>query len=198
MKNGVHISDEELIVRIKTGDDRAFRLLFDRYYKRALNTINKYVKDEHTAEDLAQTIFVRLWNKKEKIDIQGLFSPYFRRACVNESINYIKSNKHFLFLEPDNRELELGDYSAEDQEVYWEQEQRESKLSAAINTLPEKCRVVFLLNRIDGLSHKEISQQLDISTKTIENHMTKALKLLRDAMLNNPAILALIIFLKIF
>lgn len=198
MKNGEHINDEELIARVRTGNDEAFRLLFNRYYKRAVNTINKYVKDEHTAEDLAQTIFVRLWNKREQIEIQGYFSPYFRRICVNDSINYIKSNKHFVFLEPETWEKELGDHSEEEQERYLGQELRESKLSAAINNLPEKCRIVFLLNRIDGLSHKEIAQQLDISTKTIENHMTKALKLLREAMLNNPVILALIVFLKIF
>jgi RNA polymerase sigma-70 factor, ECF subfamily len=198
MASNNHITDEILIERIKNDDENAFRILFDRYYRTGLNLIYRYVGDVPTSEDLAQGVFIKIWNKRDILEIKTVFPAYFRRACINETLNYLQSKKKFIFTEPDSWDMNLADTEADDRERQGEQETLEIHLRKAIDQLPEKCRIVFLLNRFEGLSHKEIADQLDISTKTIENHMTKALKMLKDAMLQLGVGTLLIIFGNFF
>ncbi len=189
MANNNQILDEKLLERISAGDQGAFRILFDRYYRTGLNHIYRFVGDVSTSEDLAQGVFINIWNKRETLNIKTSFGAYFRRACINETLNYLKAKKKFIFTEPDS--WDISDSYSEEQERREEQETLEEHLRKAIDDLPEKCRIVFLLNRYENFTHKEIAEQLDISTKTIENHMTKALKLLKDAMfqLGTPTLL---------
>ena len=198
MKNEGYITDEVLIEKIKLGDDNAFRLLFNRYYKKSLNLIYRYVKDVPTAEDLTQVSFVKFWKKRNNLDIQTNIFSYFRRICINETLTYLANNKRFIFSDSDVWDMEISEDPFDEKEVQLKQEELEQKLGAAINNLPEKCRIVFMLNRFEYLPHKEIAEKLNISTKTIENHMTKALKLLKDVMLQSSVITALCIFFKIF
>ncbi len=194
MTSNNQISDEILLDRTKSGDQVAFRILFDRYYRTGLNHIHRYVGDVPTSEDLAQGVFVKIWNKRADLDVKTSFGAYFRKACINETLNYLKTKKKFILTEPDSWDTSWPDTGDEDRERREEQESLEEHLRKSIDNLPEKCRIVFLLNRFEGLSHKEIADQLDISTKTIENHMTKALKLLKDAMLQLGIPTLLLIF----
>lgn len=128
---------------------------------------------------MAQDVFLELWKRREDIDIQSSLKSYLRRAAVNRSLNYLKSQR-LQFSEPEtNVALGSSDHSAQ---LHLEAENAEQAYEAALQLLPPACRTVFILSRIDQLSHREISERLDISTKTIENQMTKALRILRDAM----------------
>ena len=185
------LSDEILAKRLTQGDKPAFDVVFKRHYKMVVNIIHKYINDAAYSEDLAQAVFVKLWNNHTRLDIHTSLSSYLRRAGINGALNHISTQKKFIFSEPDNWESELQDTSVEDNEQRQEKDILELQLHEAINQLPEKCRIVFTLNRFEGFSHKEIAQQLDITPKTIENHMTKALRLLKEAMLRSSNLILL-------
>ena len=194
MKETDLLSDDILAKRLTVGDEHAFNLVFKRHYKMVVNVIYKYIDDATYSEDLAQAVFVKLWDNHSKLDIHTSLSSYLRRAGINGALNHISTQKRFIFSEPDNWESELLDTSAEEKEHRQEKDHLELQLHEAINQLPEKCRIVFRLNRFDGFSHKEIAEKLDITPKTIENHMSKALRLIKEAMLRSSNALILLLF----
>jgi RNA polymerase sigma-70 factor (ECF subfamily) len=194
MKETDSLSDEILAKRLTLGDLPAFNLVFKRHYKMVVNVIYKYIDDATYSEDIAQAVFVKMWDNHNKLDIHTSLSSYLRRAGINGALNYISTQKRFIFSEPDNWETELLDTSAEEKEQRQEKDHLELQLHEAINQLPEKCRIVFTLNRFEGFSHKEIAEKLDITPKTIENHMSKALRLIKEAMLRSSNALILLLF----
>jgi RNA polymerase sigma-70 factor (ECF subfamily) len=194
MKETDSLSDEILAKRLTLGDLPAFNLVFKRHYKMVVNVIYKYIDDATYSEDIAQAVFVKMWDNHNKLDIHTSLSSYLRRAGINGALNYISTQKRFIFSEPDNWETELLDTSAEEKEQRQEKDHLELQLHEAINQLPEKCRIVFRLNRFEGFSHKEIAEKLDITPKTIENHMSKALRLIKEAMLRSSNALILLLF----
>jgi RNA polymerase sigma-70 factor (ECF subfamily) len=151
------------------------------------------VPDEDTCQDLAQEVFVELWRKRSDLDIHTSLRAYLRRAAVNRALNYLKTNKHFVS-EASEHFAHVTDTSARDISRKLEQEALEDALHAAIETLPEKCRAVFSLSRFEQMSHREIADQLGISVKTIENQITKAMKILREALLRHADLSPVVIW----
>jgi len=135
--------------------------------------------DNEKAKDLVQDVFFELWKKREKIEIQSSLKAYLRRAVVNRSLNYIKTQKRFDFGD-ENFDAQTADRTFSAQKNL-EAQDLKSALNNAIDSLPAKCKAIFILSRFEKLSHKEIAAKLDISTKTIENQITKALKIVRAA-----------------
>lgn len=177
-------SEQQLLSALRFGHEDALRQIFNRHYPLLLTDIYRLIPDESTCEDLAQELFVDLWNKRESIDIHTSLRAYLRRAAVNKSLNYLKSQKRLQFEDSESLSnmADPGEQNAQRRE---EKEDLETRLHAAIDTLPEKCRVVFNLSRFEQLSHKEIAEKLGISVKTIENQITKALKVLREALVRH-------------
>lgn len=176
--------EQQLLSALRFGNEGALRQIFDRHYPLLLSDIYRIIPDENTCQDLAQELFVDLWNKRESLDIHTSLRAYLRRAAVNKALNYIKANRRMLLDETDDWG-HLPDTSTQDTYKREQQETLEDALHTAISTLPEKCRIVFNLSRFEQLSHKEIAEKLGISVKTIENQITKAMKMLRDAMSNH-------------
>ena len=133
-----------------------------------------------------------IWNKRESLDIHTALRAYLRRAAVNKSLNYIKANRRNLFEDADDLG-QLPDTSTSDTKKREAQENLEDALHVAISALPEKCRVVFNLSRFEQLSHREIAEKLGISVKTIENQITKAMKMLREALTNHTELSSVVI-----
>lgn len=171
-------TDQELLTRLKQEDRKAFRALFDRYYKYLVVTIFKISGDDNLAKDLAQDVFFELWKKRSVINIKSSLKSYLRRAVINKALNHFKA-KRIDYQEPEN----LPDRPEKEASAVEELEAGDLKkiIHETIDALPERCRLVFTLCRLEGLNHKEVAAQLDISTKTVENQMTKALKLLKKA-----------------
>ena len=178
-----------MFLKVKTGDKTAYRALFDRYYKYLVVTANNILGDSETARDLAQDVFFELWRRREEIEVQTNLKAYLRRSVVNRTLNFIKSRR-LDFTEPER--LPERPSNAIDAQTQLEASDLEQVIQSAIAALPERCRVIFTLCRLENLSHKEIAEQLNISTKTIENHMTRALATLREAVgpYVTPALLA--------
>lgn len=174
-------SEQQLLSALRFGNEAAFRQIFDRHYALLLNDIHRLIPDEDTCQDLAQELFVELWNKRENLDVHSSLRAYLRRAAVNKALNHIKSSRRFQFEDTDDLG-HLSDTTLIETQKREKLESLEEMLHEAIDTLPEKCRVVFNLSRFEQLSHREIAEKLGISVKTIENQITKAMKMLRDAM----------------
>ncbi|MBL7806026.1 MAG: RNA polymerase sigma-70 factor [Saprospiraceae bacterium] len=180
---------------MRRGDESALRRIFDRHYPLLLADVYRLVPDESTCQDIAQDVFVELWRKRAELDIRISLRGYLRRSAVNRALNHIKTRKRLLLESPDESTQHAEDTSGWEIDRKTSQENLETALHAAIENLPEKCRLVFSLSRFEQLSHKQIADQLGISVKTIENQITKAIKLLREAMTRHADLSPAVIWL---
>lgn len=185
-----------LLEKLKSGDHTAFREIFDAYYKYLTVTAYRYVNDGEKAKDLAHDAFVEIWNKRAETNIHNLKS-YLRQIVVNKSLNYIKREKRIDFSEPANLpETPVKAVAQDDIEA----NDTKEIIQKSIDNLPNKCRIVFVMSRFEEKSHKEISSELGISTKTIENQITRALKAIRAALKQHslPILILIAIFSAIY
>ncbi|MEO6132591.1 MAG: RNA polymerase sigma-70 factor [Saprospiraceae bacterium] len=164
-----------------------FEQLFKKNYGFVCSVIFKYVGDKSKAEDIAQEIFTELWLKREQVTIHTSLSAYLRRMAVSRSLNYLRDTKKYNWEDIDSLTESIPDATNQQPKAIQQLEEEELKemMEKAIEKLPDKCRVVFLLSRHDELSYAEIAQNLNISIKTVENQIGKALKYLRMALANN-------------
>lgn len=174
--------DRELTEALKRGDESAMQRIFYRHYPDLSAAAGRIFTDQDTRNELAQEVLCDLWQKRERLDIRGSLSAYLRRAVINRALNKIKAEKRFI---AESDAPEPSEWPEKERERIAEQEGLEQRLHTAMEALPEKCRTVFVLSRFERLSHKEIAEQLGISVKTIENQITKALKMLRTALRNH-------------
>jgi len=170
--------EQDLFLRVKSGDKIAYRALYDRYYKYLVVTANNILGDAEMARDLSQDVFLELWRRREDIEVQSSLKFYLRRSVVNKTLNHIKSRR-LDFTEPERMPETPSNFL--DAQTQLEVSDLEQVIHQAIAALPERCRVIFTLCRLENMPHKEIAEQLNISTKTIENQMTRALSSLREA-----------------
>jgi RNA polymerase sigma-70 factor, ECF subfamily len=176
------ISCAELFIfnRMVEGDKEAFRFFFEKYYSEMCNFANVYLHDPVMSEEIVQDIYVYFWEKKENIHIESSVKSYLFRASINKSLNHIRNEKtrfniqKKLSKESENiHEMPINNMDAT---------QITGLIEKTINSLPPKCREVYILGKEKNLTYKEISSKMGISIKTIENHMGKALKTLREAL----------------
>jgi RNA polymerase sigma-70 factor (ECF subfamily) len=189
-------TEQELLARLRRGDEAALRTIFDQHYPLLLGDVYRIIPDEDSCQDLAQEVFVELWRKRADLDIHSSLRAYLRRSAINRALNHIKTQRRFQLDEPETWAA-TPDESARDIQRLEKMESLEAALHRAIEMLPEKCRVVFALSRFEQMSHREIAAELGISVKTIENQITKAMKMLRELLAEardlSPAVILCII-----
>jgi RNA polymerase sigma-70 factor (family 1) len=158
-------------------DEHALELLFRENYKGLCRFSLGYVKQEDVAKEIVQNAFVSLWEKRNSIDVSRQVKTYLTTTVRNRSLNYLRDNKKFSedLLSLENLAQESG-YDQPDKLV--EAEIRE-RIDLAIAELPEKCREIFVLNRFERLKYQQIADNLQISVKTVETQMSKALQHMR-------------------
>lgn len=170
-------SEQVWLGQMRTGDRGAMRHIFDDQYVNVCRAIFRFVQDPGLTEDLAQDVFVRFWEKRDAIQVDTNLGAYLRRMAVNEALAYLRKKSRYL---ADELPLHLpGQQAAAADEPLATTELAE-RITEAINALPPRCRVVFQLSRFEEKSYQEIADTLDISIKTVENQMGKALRLLRE------------------
>ena len=161
-----------------------FEKLYKLYYPKMFAFAKNYVPANEDAENIVQDVFLILWERKEEIEISFTLTTYLFTLVKNRCLNFLR---HKLIEEEYNSQLkeELGfklyaletfDYS------YQSEEELQEVIRRALDTLPERCREVFIKSRIEGLKYKEISDELGISVNTVENQMVTALSKLRVAL----------------
>ncbi|RLD59428.1 MAG: RNA polymerase sigma-70 factor [Bacteroidetes bacterium] len=165
---------EKRLDRAGEMDKQAFEKLFREYFTPLMAFSRRILGDEDNAREVVHQVFIKLWERRSQIDLSTSLKSYLFTAVNNRSLNVIRDRRKFSSEKVPERAGEW-DVSAQIEAM-----ELEEKIQAAIQILPERCRVIFELNRFDGLKYSEIASQLDISVKTVENQMSKALKILRE------------------
>ena len=174
------LNDFELINLLKAGEEAAFRVIYDRHWQRLYSIAYYRLNDSPEAEEIVQDIFCNFWRKRETIELTKSLDHYFAVAVKFEVINHLArrartvKNKNDYAIsrsETDNSFLSILDYK-----------EMKQQLAAMISSLPEKCRIVFQLRHEQGYSLRQIAEELKISEKTVEAHLSKARKTLRGAL----------------
>ena len=180
MKKKESYTDQELLQMLQGEDeDLAVELFFKKYYHYLCNVIFRVLPDATIAEDLAQDVFFEFWKKREQVSITTSAKAYLKRAAINKTLNYIRDQKIRFTDEEELPALPTDSLSSQQK---LENSELETLIREAIDRLPERCRLVFMLSRFEELSYQEIAEQLNISVKTVENQISKALKFLRQAL----------------
>jgi RNA polymerase sigma-70 factor (ECF subfamily) len=170
--------DESLIFeQVKKGNIKTFEVLFHRYYGFLCGYAEKFTQDRAIAEEIVQDFFVGFWEKREALKIDTSVKNYFFRSVKNRCLNYLQHQKtKAKYAQKVLSETEIRD---SDDDVFVEIDLAQ-KIEESINSLPEKRKEIFRLSRQEGLKYTEIAKKLNISIKTVETHMSLAIKSLRD------------------
>jgi RNA polymerase sigma-70 factor (ECF subfamily) len=171
------LSEKDLIERLREGDERIFKVIFDQYYRPLTVFTLRYVPDIEEAKEIVQEFFVRLWSRHAQLNIHFSLKMYLYQSVKNAALNYIETNKVAQRrLEQYSAPLSSTDNALE----HMMAAEQEEMLMRAIDGLPEKCREIFLLSRMHRLSNQAIATQLNISIKTVEGQISIALKRLAE------------------
>ena len=152
---------------------------FERYFKRFYTPLGMYVmrlcENAYETEDIVQETFSIVWQRFANEKLPENLKSYLYRVAHNITIDYLRcrSSKDSMISVEEMGEMEVTEEAIDTSE-------RDARLWIAISKLPTRCRQIFLMSKRDGFSHAEIAAELNISTKTVENQITKAFKLLRD------------------
>jgi RNA polymerase sigma-70 factor (ECF subfamily) len=186
------MQDKELhqsisIQRIRQGDHSEFERLFRSCYKRLCIYAGNIVGNHLDAEEIVCNMFVRLWERREQLQIRTSVESYIVSAVYHDSLNHLKHVaveerylekvqyrlKHLDLLNPETSETPLTDILTKE---------LSEEIEKAIQTLPPQCREVFVLHKMDGLSYEEVAEQLHVTINTVRTQITRAMKKLRVAL----------------
>ena len=173
----VILSEQEIIGAIREGDERIFEETFRKYYQSLCNYANSILKEMDEAEEVVQNLFLSIWEKRSDLEISISLKSYLYRAVHNHCLNRIKHLK----VREEYQQYAVNFYDASYESVSQTvmKNELETKIEEAIKKLPEQCRLIFRMSRFEELKYHEIAEQLELSPKTVENQIGKALKILR-------------------
>jgi RNA polymerase sigma-70 factor (ECF subfamily) len=178
VKSNELLEDNTLIARIQNDDKDAFKALYKRYSGKLYNFSLRYFQNyKEEAEDLVQSIFIKIWINRKSIAGIKDFRSYIYTSAVNYIINYLrKKSIHGKYIENEILLSHLSSETTYDQVYLWD---LEKSLDSVVESLPIMQQQVFRLSRIELLSHEEIAEKLGISLRTVENHIYRALKVIK-------------------
>jgi RNA polymerase sigma-70 factor (ECF subfamily) len=171
------------IDQIRKGNRNEFGRVYSEYFDMLFNLANQYLMDQDEAYGIVQDSFIKLWENKRKLKKNSNLKNYLYTVVKNQCLNLLRERKNQVFLSNGVADLE-SEYNyealtefADNAEDY---EKMREEMHAAIEALPEDLKVVFKMNRFEGMRYKDIAQQFNLSQKAIEARMSKALKLIRE------------------
>lgn len=171
----MNLNDNKFLAKqLIAGKENAYDFLVDSYYKQLCAYAYSLTNDVYLSEDIVQNVFVRIWSKRHKINPELSIKSYLYKSVYNEFIDVNRKNKAVSYLEKKH----IDSLTEVIEEHSNDLEKLIRILNQEIEKLPKKCKKVFLMNKKEGLTHIEIAEYLNISTKTVEGHMTRAMKLL--------------------
>lgn len=170
-----------------------FEELFKTHFVELTGFSQSFVHDKDAAQEVVQNVFIKFWEKREDINLEQSLKSYLYTSVRNRSLNYLRDNKKYRSEILDEQTTEYNSGLETDHLV---NDELQRKIEDAIELLPEKCRQVFEMSRFEGLKYKEIAEKMNISIKTVENQISKALKILREELKDYTVILILISFFE--
>jgi len=175
------IRDTDKIRRIRQGDIQQFESLFRSSYVSLVRYAMTVIKDHDTAEEIVQDLFFRLWQNKDKLNIESSLNGYLFRSVHNSCLHFIEHQK--VIVKHVNEMSYESDEASGNTDDSLNFKELQEKIARILERLPEKCGKIFCMNRFEGLKYSEIAEKLSISVKTVEANMGKALKEFRKALI---------------
>ena len=169
--------DSRLLKELKKGDHVAFKRIFELYSSQLFQFSLSYLKSKEAAEDIVQEVFVKIWNNRENIKTDKSFQSYLFTIALNSVRKYfnklsrLHELKHEILIDFSKQKTDFDDVR--------DYQSLLDKLDELIHEMPEKRRAVFIKKKIEGKSLKDISEELNITTKTVEYHIAEAMKFLK-------------------
>lgn len=170
-------------------DAGQFERFFNQYHARMVLYAVKFTDDVETARDIVQEVFLKTWENRENINISSSLQSYLFVAVRNRCANFLKqksiSGKYTSETEAELKQIEADYYaSAEEQNLLLYEQETSKKIQQSVRDLPDKCRRIFEMSRYDGLKSSEIAGKLNISVRTVETQIYRALKELKEKLTN--------------
>jgi RNA polymerase sigma-70 factor, ECF subfamily len=193
MKDYILYSDEELMREIKADNMFAFDTLYNKYCKRIYKFGYSILKSHEESENLMQDVFLNLWENRNRVEKDSSVKSYLFSITYNSAISIIRKKvRETDFID---HLKSVGKISEDTVNMEIEYLELTNRLSEIIKSLPPRQKEVYLLQRVEGLKYNEIADRLNISVNTIENHMSRALKTIRDKLGNYSLLSVLFCFL---
>tara|TARA_R110002050_G_scaffold125909_1_gene246312 strand:+ start:17129 stop:17728 length:600 start_codon:yes stop_codon:yes gene_type:complete len=171
------LNDNDLINSLKRGDSKGYQFLVTSYHQKLCVYATSLTNDADLAEDVVQNVFISIWKNRNKLKEEFVIKSYLYRSVYNEFIDQYRKKKDVFTLE--KKYIDALTYIAEKED----EESLEKLINVVkkeIEKLPPKCKQTFLLSKEDGLTNIEIAEYLNVSVKSVEAHITKAFKLIRE------------------
>jgi RNA polymerase sigma-70 factor (ECF subfamily) len=172
----MNLSDQEILQNIQAGKQETFENLFRTYFQALSQYASSIIHSPEDGEEIVQDLFFQVWEKRQQLHITSSLKSYLYRSVRNRCLNFIKHQK----VREKYRQEAIQQFSEAVKETDEESPELAEKIQNAIASLPARCREVFELSRFEGLKYREIADVMEISPKTVEVQMGKALKTLRE------------------
>jgi RNA polymerase sigma-70 factor (ECF subfamily) len=187
-----NLTEKQLLDRLRKGDDKAFERIYETYWERLYGYAYNRLQSKEAVEELLQEVFISLWEKRNHLEIHTSLSAYLSAAIRYSVYKYIASMQvRKQYAQVARQTLSVEDDSTRQMLSF---EEFKNALEKQISSLPPTCRLVFTLSREENLSLKQIGEKLQISPKTAEVHIGRALKSLRIGLSEFLSILLLLYF----
>jgi len=173
-------SESEWIIKIRESDADAFKNLFETYCQALIYFAWRYVKSTQIAENIVQDVFLKMWLNRTKLNPALKIRSYLYKAVRNQAMQHLRKAK----FENRRENIQALDSSAKSPEDKLDEKEIAVSVQKAISELPSQCRLVFTMSKYSNLTYSEIAEIQNISIKTVEAHMGRALKLLRKRLAN--------------
>lgn len=192
MNNFDNYTDNDLLDVFLENDAAVFREIYKRYWYKLYVFVNKRLRDKESSEEIVQNFFTKFWLKRFELNIKSSFEAYIFTAVRYATIDYLEKeatrNNYYQLAHFSKKKI---DNSTEELVLLHD---LETNVGNELVRLPMRCRSVFMLSRYEHKTNKEIAMELGISEKTVENHITNALKQLRLNLKNSNLLCFWILF----
>ena len=169
---------ESTVYELKRDNEKSLETLFDYYYPRLYNFSKTFLKIDDGIDDLLQEVFIKIWKKRKSINTTSNFNSFIFTITRNLLLNELRGRLNNQKMKDEIRNLSVApEYESFEKTEYEELKQQMEKI---VEDLPERQKEIFILSRTEGLSHNEIAKKLDITTKTVEYHISLAIKTLKS------------------
>jgi len=179
MKTDDYSDNIVLIESLRDGDEKAYTYLIDTYHHKLCVYANSLVKNIYSAEDIVQNVFIKVWEQRARLKSDHAIKSFLYKLAYNEFIDLYRKNQSLFSLEKTYHDALNSVVLEDDSESF----QRVLKVvNKEIESLPPKCKEVFILSKKEGLTNIEIAEHLEVSIKTVEAQITKAFSILRSSL----------------
>ncbi|TKG94915.1 RNA polymerase sigma-70 factor [Puteibacter caeruleilacunae] len=178
------INSSDIVSRLKNSEESVFEMVFSSYFPRLVYFTKEYLPDEETARNIVHDTFLSLWNERAKLQDNTNLNAWLFTVARNKSLKYLrhlqvekKFKEYSLIQQQEIQANQIALSHTDTSELTFQEIQQ--KIEQTMAQLPEQCRKIFQLSRFEDKKNKEIAEELEISIKTVEAQITKALKLFR-------------------